>query len=146
MESDDIPHTNTLFHSTKKHRDGIGLNSSFKYPGQMMMDSNGFIYLVDDSTVRRIDPEFDVKTIARIEGKFQKERNKSSLHFDFDSREKTGSNLTGIALDEENRMIYVSDFSRNVIWSLPISGNDPKILTGQRGMNSNFRSSSFLFF
>jgi hypothetical protein len=40
----------------------------------MVMDSSGFIYLVDQNTVRRIDPEFKVTTIARIEGKLPKEK------------------------------------------------------------------------
>ena len=52
----------------------------------MVMDSKGFIYLVDDNTVRIIDPEFKVITIARIEGNFQRKRKKSSLHFSFDTQ------------------------------------------------------------
>ena len=59
---------------------------------------------------------------------------------------KKGSDLPGIALDEENKMIYVSDSNKHVIWSMSISGEDPKMLTGQRGMNSNFGSSFLLSF
>ena len=66
----------TLTHPSfyTKTRDGIGLDSSFQYPYQMVMDSKGFIYLVDQIAVRRIDPEFKVTTIARIEGNFQKKQ------------------------------------------------------------------------
>ena len=69
----------SFIHSTQKHRDGIGLNSSFHATGQMVLDSKGFIYLVDDNTVRIIDPELKVTTISRIEGNFKKKEIFSSL-------------------------------------------------------------------
>ena len=111
----------------------------------MVMDSKGFIYLVDKSAVRRIDPEFKVTTVSRFESKFRKKE--ANLLFTLIlTQEKIGSYLNGIALDEESKMIYVSDFTNHVIWSLTISGEDPKILAGQIGINSNFRFSFPFFF
>ena len=54
--------------------------------------------------------------------------------FPIDSRDqKQGSNLRGIALDEENGMIYTSDINNHVIWKMTTEGKDLKILTGQKG-------------
>jgi len=54
------------------NRDGIGLDSSFQIPAQLVMDSKGFIYLVDYTSVRSISPQHEVKTIARIESTHKK--------------------------------------------------------------------------
>jgi hypothetical protein len=71
--------------SLSTNRDGIGLDSSFFYLDQLVMDSKGFIYLVDSYTIRRISPQLEVKTIATIEGTFF---NIPFLfeHFDLDNR------------------------------------------------------------
>jgi hypothetical protein len=49
------------------HRDGIGLDSSFRFPSQLVMDSKGFIYLVDENTIRKMNPQFEVTTLAKVD-------------------------------------------------------------------------------
>jgi hypothetical protein len=48
--------------------DGIGLEASFQLPYQLVMDSKGFIYLGDSTAVRRMSPQHEVITIARMSG------------------------------------------------------------------------------
>jgi hypothetical protein len=54
-----------------------------------------------------------------------------SLNLEF-SQQKD-SFLSGIALDEENGMIYATDISNHIIWKMTTKGNDLKTLTGKKG-------------
>jgi hypothetical protein len=69
---DKIPHSifarNSSYSSFSTNRDGIGLDSSFELLDQLVMDSKGFIYVVDFNTIRRISPQFEIKTIATLGG------------------------------------------------------------------------------
>ena len=58
----------SLPYSTKKPRDGIGLNASFQSPRQLTIDSNGTIYFADNNTVRMMSTEYEVTTIGKVEG------------------------------------------------------------------------------
>ena len=59
----------------------------------------------------------------------------SSLFFtSFIQLKKTqDSDLHGIALDEKNGFIYVTDRNFHVIWRMSMNGKDPIIFSGAKG-------------
>jgi hypothetical protein len=63
------------------NRDGIGSNATLGYPFQSVMDSKGFIYLVDYIAVRKISPQYGVTTVARIAGRIKGKMSLSSIQF-----------------------------------------------------------------
>ena len=48
--------------------DGVGADASFQLPIQFVVDSNGFFYFVDSDSVRRMSPEYEVRTIIKVHG------------------------------------------------------------------------------
>ena len=52
--------------------------------------------------------------------------------------EGEASAFGGIAIDEVNGMIYLSEFTKSVIWRMTIEGKDQQILAGQRGKSTVF--------
>ena len=110
-------------------RDGVGFDASFQNPYQIVMDSKGFIYVADSTSIRRISPDYEVTTIAKIDGTLRRKLSFSSLNW----KNYQGSDLCGIALDEKNGMIYASDTDNFIIWNMKMDEQDVKILTGQKG-------------
>lgn len=72
-------------------------------------------------------------TIIYLEGMLKKDSSPPNLT---QFKKPQGSKLRGIALDEENGILYASDSSKDVIWKTTIDGKDLEILTRQKGTNS----------
>jgi sugar lactone lactonase YvrE len=50
------------------YADGIGANAQLNYPGAITLDAVGNLYVADATTIRRITPQGEVRTIAGVPG------------------------------------------------------------------------------
>ena len=95
--------------------DGHGTNATFDNTAGITLDSQGNLYVVDDETIRRIDENNNVTTIAGQAG--------VSVSKDGQGTKTTFNNPTGIAADS-NGLLYISDLTtirEAVFLSAPLS-------------------------
>jgi sugar lactone lactonase YvrE len=100
-------------------RDGKGSASQFNEPGNVAIDVNGNLYVLDEgnSAVRKVTPNGTVTTLATIVG-------------------FTQSNLSeypnGIAVDRKGN-VFVSDATNDLVWKITPDGS-PRVYAGTGGV------------
>ena len=95
--------------------DGVGLAASFNSPSGVAVDSNGTVYVADqtNNVIRKISPSGNVTTLAgSVVAGFANGVGAAALF----------NSPTGVAVDS-NGTVYVADFSNNRIRMISPSGN-----------------------
>jgi hypothetical protein len=116
------PHGNLVLISgptgVKGERDGKGSASQFNEPGNVAIDVNGNLYVLDEgnAAVRKVLPDGTVTTLATLA--------------DFPRANLTGY-PNGIAADRKGN-VFVSDATSNVIWKIAPDGA-ASVYAGKRG-------------
>jgi sugar lactone lactonase YvrE len=91
------------------HRDGDAATALFEFPGDMVIDQQGNLYVIDISTIRKISPLRVVSTIAGSTDGFQDGDGASAKFF----------TPYGLGIDAQGN-IYVADTNNNRIRKISI--------------------------